>query len=142
MAIDPLVTADEIPEDLASKVSESTLAMMVDGASAAAYRAAPCLAAEPTDEQRAEARLVILSAIERWLTDGSGISGRTQTAGPFTETTTPPPPRSSGYRLWPSELADLQAICKSGAGLTSIDLVSSQGPRRHRFDDFDAGPPS
>ncbi len=142
MALVPLIDPDEVSSDLAGKVSEAKLAMMISGASAAAYRAAPCLTDTPTDEQLAEARLVVLSAVERWLTDGSGMSGRTQNAGPFGETTTPPPQRSSGYRLWPSEIANLQAICRSGSGLTSIELVSSQGPRRRSTDFFDAGPPA
>ena len=120
MTVVALIESNEIPTDLAAKVSPGTLAMMIDGASSAAYRAAPCLKGNPTDDQLAEARLIVLSAISRWLTDGSGMSGRSEGAGPFTTSTTPPPQRSSGYRLWPSEISDLQAICKSGRGIGSI----------------------
>ena len=141
MAVVALIEASEVPTELAAKVSETVLSMMVDGASAAAYRAAPCLKDSPTDEQRAEARLIVLSAVERWLRDGSGSVGTTHTAGPFSTTTTPVSPRSSGYRLWPSEVSDLQAVCRGG-GLTSVELVSSQGSRRTFADTFDAGPPS
>lgn len=141
MAVDALIDPDDIPAELAAKVSETVLAMMIDGASAAAYRAAPCLKESPTGEQLAEARLIVFSAVERWLRDGSGAVGTTQTAGPFSTTTTPASPRSSGYRLWPSEISDLQAVCRGG-GLTSVELVSSQGSRRTCADTFDAGPPS
>jgi hypothetical protein len=86
---------------------------------------------------------VLLSALTRWITDGTSAIGETVTQGPFTKTTTPQQPtRVTGYRLWPTEIADLQAICKTGGGITSIDLVSSQGSRRRACPDtFDAGPP-
>lgn len=142
MAVTPLIYVTDIPSDLSCKVSGITLNLMISGASAAAYRVAPCLKDNPTEEQVTEAKLVVLSAVARWLSDGSGMAGTSLTAGPFTQSTTPPPVRASGYRLWPSEIADLQAICRSGSGLTSIELGSSQGARRQFCDDFDAGPPS
>lgn len=137
-----LLSTGDIGADVAGRVSPSVLAMMVAGANAAAHRVAPCLKDEPTPDQIAEAKLTLLSAVTRWITDGPGMSGSSEAAGPMSRSVTPPPQRASGYRLWPSEIGDLQAICKSGAGLTSIELVSSQGPRRHARDDFDAGPPS
>lgn len=142
MAIEPLISFGDIPADLSCKVTRGTLDLMINGASAAAYRAAPCLKDNPTEEQLAEAKLVILSAVARWLSDGSGMAGTSLTAGPFTQATTAPPLRASGYRLWPSEISDLQSICRDGGGLASISLGSSQGARGACEDDFDAGPPS
>lgn len=141
MAVTPLIEFGDVPADLSCKVPLSVMNLMITGASAAAYRVAPCLDDEPTEEQLAEAKLVILSAVTRWLSDGPGMTGKSLTSGPFTQSTTPPPLRASGYRLWPSEVSDLQSICKTGGGLSSISLGSSQGARRRCEDDFDAGPP-
>jgi hypothetical protein len=65
----------------------------------------------PTVDQQAEAKLVLLGAIKRWAEAGSGAL-QTEAAGPFSiglDTR-----QRTGYNLWPSEITDLQAICKAG----------------------------
>lgn len=142
-----IIQASDLPGNLINGVDEGQLELMLAGLNARAVRVAPCLGATdpvPTDDQLAEARLVLISAISRWLTDGTSAVGGTVRQGPYEKTTLPQQPmRVSGYRLWPSEITDLQAICKSEVGVTSIDLVSSQGTRWGCGPDtFDAGSPA
>ena len=64
----------------------------------------------PTAAQLAEAKLVLLGAVKRWVEAGSGALS-SQTAGPFglqVDTR-----QRTGFNLWPSEITDLQAICKA-----------------------------
>jgi hypothetical protein len=65
----------------------------------------------PTPDQLSEARLVLIGAITRWSQAGSGALSA-QTAGPFGMTVDTR--QRTGYNLWPSEITDLQAICKAG----------------------------
>ena len=91
------------------------VADMVAGANARAARVAPCLVSEdpaPSPDQIAEARLVLLGAVKRWAEAGSGAFQQ-QTAGPFSVSTDTR--QRSGFNLWPSEIADLQEICKDGS---------------------------
>lgn len=116
------------PEDLTSAIAAAAgdrLAMLVDGANAKALRVAPCLGstdAPPNLQQLAEAKLILFGAISRWVDAGTGAFQQ-QTAGPFTAVTDTR--QRTGYNLWPSEIADLQAICKTGsAGIVAIDTVA------------------
>lgn len=63
----------------------------------------------PTPDGLAEARLVLIGAVKRWVEAGSGALQQ-QTAGPFGHTIDTR--QRTGYNLWPSEISDLQAICK------------------------------
>lgn len=106
--------------------SQEMVQLMVDGANARATRVAPCLSGTgdtaPTADQLAEAKLVLVGAIQRWVDAGSG-SVQSQTAGPFGMTVDTR--QRGGWRLWPSEISDLQAICKSSdpAGIFSVDTA-------------------
>ena len=90
---------------------------MVAGANAKASRVAPCLTWDgtvtdqpvPSGDQVAEARLVLIGAVKRWCEAGSGALQQ-QTAGPFGQTVDTR--QRSGFNLWPSEIEQLQAICK------------------------------
>lgn len=107
-----IITAEDLPADVRAAVEPSVLAAMIAGANARAGRVAPCLASTeppPTDDQVAEAKLILIGAIGRWAQAGSGAVA-TQAAGPFSMTVDSRQP--GGYRLWPSEIEDLQAICK------------------------------
>lgn len=95
--------------------SVEMVADMVAGANARAARVAPCLVSDdpaPSPDQIAEARLVLLGAVKRWAEAGSGAFSQ-QTAGPFSVSTDTR--QRSGFNLWPSEIADLQEICKDGS---------------------------
>lgn len=86
--------------------------VMVAGANAKASRVAPCLASTdplPTADQLDEALLVLVGAIARWSQAGSGALQQQQ-AGPFGMTLDTR--QRTGYNLWPSEIEQLQAICK------------------------------
>lgn len=110
---------------------------MVAGANAKASRVAPCLTwtgtpatqPEPSADQLAEAKLVLIGAIKRWAEAGSGaLASKQEVAGPFTRTETIDTRQRTGYNLWPSEITDLQAICKSDDKKAfSVDTVASGG---------------
>lgn len=104
--------------DLPTAIQSAELVdAMVAGANAKASRVAPCLvvalsAETPTDAQTdalSEARLVLLGVVKRWAEAGSGAL-QSQTAGPFGQTIDTR--QRTGFNLWPSEISDLQAICK------------------------------
>lgn len=120
--------------DLPSAVQQdSSAALMVAGANGQAERVAPCLFWEgtadsdtpaPSAGQTAEAKLVLLGAIIRWTQQGAG-GVQQQVAGPFSVGTFQS--QSTGYRLWPSEITQLQDICSddSGPAIGSIDTAPS-----------------
>lgn len=122
-----IITADDLPEDVAAQAMSQT---WVNGANARASRVAPCLAATgdlaPTDDQLAEAKLILIGAVLRWSEAGSGAL-QSQTAGPFGQTIDTR--QRGGFRLWPSEIADLQDICNKAAESRAfaVDTVPSCG---------------
>ena len=121
-----IIEADDLPADVAANaMSES----WIDGANARASRVAPCLAAAdpaPTDDQLAEAKLVLIGAIIRWSQAGAGAF-QSQTMGPFGVTVDTR--QRTGFNLWPSEITQLQDICKNGSGARAyaVDTVSVAG---------------
>ena len=102
---------------------------MVAGANAKASRVAPCLTWDgtvtdqpaPTADQLAEARLLLLGAVKRWVEAGAGALA-TQTAGPFgigIDTRQ----KSNGYNLTVAENVTLRDICSTGtAGRQAFSL--------------------
>ena len=119
--------------DLPSAIqSVDTVELMVAGANARAARVAPCLAGEsgdePTEDQLAEAKLVLVGAVVRWAQAGAGAL-QSQSAGPFSQTVDTR--QRTGYNLWPSEIEQLQAICASEDASTSafsITPTTANGP--------------
>lgn len=108
-----IITVSDLP---AALQNAELVAEMVAGANAKASRVAPCLDSTdpaPTPEQLAEAKLLLLGAVQRWVEAGSGAFTQ-QSAGPFAMSTDTRQRR--GFNLWPSEIRDLQAICSAGAG--------------------------
>lgn len=99
--------------------SAELVGAMVAGANAKASRVAPCLTWDgteadkpaPTVDQLAEAKLILIGAVKRWAEAGAGAFQQ-QTAGPFGVTVDTR--QRTGFNLWPSEIDDLQAICRSG----------------------------
>lgn len=125
-----IIDAD-IPSSVKSDLDPATLVIMLAGANASAGRVAPCLVdttTPPTADQLAEAKLVLLGAVTRWSQAGAGgVTTVQQGAGPFQQSTTTDNRPRSGYKLWPSEIAQLQDICKgqTKAGAFSIDTAPS-----------------
>lgn len=115
--------------DLPASVRENELArVMVAAANAKAARVAPCLAQDTaTEDQLAEAKLTLIGAIKRWAEAGSGAVTQ-QTAGPFSMSTDTR--QRSGFTLWPTEIADLQGICKGPTArkIHAIDTVPTASP--------------
>jgi hypothetical protein len=118
-----IIDASDLPDDVASNAMAGT---WVDGANARASRVAPCLATtdpSPTEDQLAEAKLILIGAVIRWSQAGSGAF-QAQIAGPFQATFDTR--QRGGFNLWPSEITQLQDICKNGteSKAYSVDTVS------------------
>ncbi|AZS12286.1 head-to-tail adaptor [Gordonia phage Leroy] len=119
-----IIGPDDLPVDVASDAMSAT---WIDGANARASRVAPCLASTdppPTEDQLAEAKLILVGAVIRWSKAGSGAL-QSQTALQFGVTYDTR--QRGGYNLWPSEITQLQDICKSGTEgqAYSVDTVQS-----------------
>lgn len=97
-------------------IQDEVAEAMIEDAIAQASLAAPCLADETvtlTDAQVAAVRAILRRAILRWHETGVAGTVTTQTAGPFNQTITT---TQRGGLFWPSEITDLQAVCKSIRG--------------------------
>ena len=116
--------------------SSEMVDLLVAGVNARAARLAPCLAwtgnpvtePAPTEDQIAEARLVLVGAVKRWAEAGAGAI-QSQAAGIFSQTLDTR--QRTGFNLWPSEISALQDICRSinpNAGKAfSIDTAPTGG---------------
>lgn len=118
----PIILIADLPADIQSNPQAE---LWVDGANAQGARVAPCLAADAvpaaTDDQLAEARMILVGAVSRWAAAGAGAFSQI-TTGPFGVSTDTR--QRGGYRLWPSEIEQLQDICGgSAAGAFSVDTV-------------------
>ncbi len=121
-----IITFGDLPADVASN---AMAAVWVDGANARAARVAPCLDGidpEPTEDQIAEAKLVLIGAVIRWSQAGAGAF-QSQTMGPFGVTVDTR--QRGGFNLWPSEISQLQDICKNGSESKAfaVDTVGCGG---------------
>ena len=126
------------PDDLAAfaTLDAAKAAAMVADASAMAVMAAPCLSDEAalTEAQRAAVKSVLRRAILRW--DEAGAGSRksvTETAGIYGHGETLEVSSSKGL-FWPSEIADLQAICRqlsapgASARVGGVDMLRGAWP--------------
>ena len=119
-------------EDLPAAAQASELVdLMVAAANAKASRVAPCLTwtGTPTDQpvpsadQLAEARLLLAGAISRWSEAGAGaVSTKTTMTGPYMSTETIDTKQRTGFNLWPSEIVQLQDICKAGGNSSAFTV--------------------
>lgn len=97
-----------VPADVPT-LDEGDAERLIEDAEALAMLAAPCLEGDLSPEKVAQARAILRGTILRWNDAGSGAIVQ-QNAGPFAMTTTPQVRRNS---FWPSEIKDLQKICRS-----------------------------
>lgn len=114
-------------EDLTpfASIAEPKAQAMIDDVLALAARVAPCILTEEF-EYAAAAKAILRGAVLRWNDTGSGAV-QSQTAGPFGQTITPAPRKST---FWPSEIQDLQALCKAtpgDVGIFAVDTVATTG---------------
>ena len=86
--------------------------------------------AEPDGEaSRAEAKLILIGAVQRWSEAGSGAVAQAS-AGPFQIATDTR--QRTGFNLWPSEIEVLQDLCSGDTtGAFSVDTVPSSGRLFH-----------
>ena len=78
-----------------------------------------------TADKLTEARFVLVAAVKRMADAGSGMVQQ-QSAGPFMQTVDTR--QKPGYNLWPTEIKQLQAICKAEGGVRrafSIDTAAA-----------------
>lgn len=112
-----LTAADVLP--FAPGVSEEQLYELVDGASALAVQAAPCLKMTTDDDVLTAARHILRAVVLRWLSSNIGTVTSAQVSiddasvtDRFSESATP-----RGSLLWPTEIAALQSACRGQSGL-------------------------
>ena len=121
-----IITVDDLPEKVRSHELAAT---MVAGANARAFRVAPCLAEPDGESARAEAKLILIGAVQRWSEAGSGAVAQAS-AGPFQLATDTR--QRTGFNLWPSEIEVLQDLCSGDTtGAFSVDTVPSSGRLFH-----------
>ena len=114
------------PEDLepfATITRAKAEAMIVD-ALARAIDVAPCLS-DPNlaDAKRDAAKAILRGAVLRWNDTGSGAL-QTQAAGPFSVGLDTRQPGGGVGKLWPTEIRDLQRICRGQpGGAFAVDTV-------------------
>lgn len=117
-----LTTADLAPF---ATIEPAKADAMVASAVAMAATVAPCVVGDDfTDPNKLEAvKSILRDAVLRWNDAGSGAA-QTQTAGPFSQTLDTRQQRRGMF--WPSEIEQLQGLCRSGSsGAFSVDPGSS-----------------
>lgn len=113
-----IITVQDLPEKVRGHELAET---MVAGANARAVRVAPCLLDEGKESARAEAKLILIGAVQRWSEAGSGAVAQAS-AGPFQLSTDTR--QRTGFNLWPSEIEVLQGLCSGDTtGAFGVDTV-------------------
>lgn len=116
------------PEDLEpfATISPDRAEAMIGDVEALAVRVAPCLAESPSPELIAAAKAILRRVALRWHDSGNAGSQTSlqQTAGPFSHNTTQQVSGSRGL-FFPSEIADLQRLCRSGGRAFVVDQVQA-----------------
>jgi len=117
-----IITVDDLPEQVRGHELAATF---VAGANARALRVAPCLAEAGKESARAEAKMILVGAVQRWSEAGSGAIAQAS-AGPFQLATDTR--QRTGFNLWPSEIEVLQDLCsKDAGGAFGVDTVPTFG---------------
>ena len=122
-----IIEVDDLPTVVRDSVDPEVLQVMTDGLNAMAARVAPCLADDPTEAQLAEAKLILVGTVKRWADAGSGAVQQ-QAAGPFSQTLDTR--QRPGWKLWPSDVEQLQEVCIGGdtESRTAFAIDTAPGP--------------
>ena len=124
-----IITVGDLPASVRGSIEESLLQLMVDGLNARALRVAPCLAGngedDPDPSLLAEAKLILISVIKRWSEAGSGALSSEQ-RGPMSVTVDTR--QRSGWNLRPSDISDLQDLCKESSASDGKAFSVDVGP--------------
>ena len=120
-----LLSVQDIPASVARKADAVLLQKWIDGLNGQIARVAPCILTGNADIQ-AEAQLILLGAITRWSTAGTGMlqSGQAGQFGFSIDTRQ----GSFGYTLTPSEENRLLALCSSGDAVSEGERFYSIRP--------------
>lgn len=132
------------PSDLApfAEIDQAKAAAMIADVTARAARVAPCILEDELDDQHAAAAKAILrDAILRRNQVGAGAASM-EVAGPYTQQVDTRP--ASRVLLWPTEISELQAICRehsgeSQAGAFTVDMAPAGGALHAPFCDLHFG---
>ena len=125
-----LISEDDLPQKIISQIEDGQLETMLAGLNAKASRVAPCLTATdpaPTADLLAEAKLILLGVVSRWAEAGAGaFTQETSVTGPYTHMQTVDTRQRTGYNLWPTEIGQLQDLCRTGGtSAFSVDTAPS-----------------
>lgn len=107
------------PTDLApfADIPDTKAQAMIDDATAMATLVAPCLASDSgvtlSASQEGTVRAVLRRAVLRWNEVGTGAVSQS-TSGPFSQSVDTTRVASKSL-FWPSEIADLQAVCRAAS---------------------------
>lgn len=123
--IPPIIVPDDL--DPFANIPDDKAQAMIDDGLALAARVAPCILTDQlSDADRAAVKAILRNAILRWNEAGTGaLSGLQQSAGSFQVSQTLDSRSPRRTLLWPSEISDLQDICKgtSSSNAFSINTV-------------------
>lgn len=101
---------------------------LIDDAEALAILSAPCIENPELAPMKRKAVVAILrGTIMRWNDAGNGVASQ-QSAGPFSMTVTPQVRRNS---FWPSEITDLQKVCKGADSGKAYSVDTMPGASSH-----------
>lgn len=122
-----LIEDGDLPQKVVAQLEDDQLTTMLAGLNAKASRVAPCLK-DTTDEGLiAEAKLILMGVVSRWAEAGAGaFTQKMETTGPMTNMVTVDTKQRTGYNLWPSEIAQLQDLCRTaGTSAFTVDTAPS-----------------
>ena len=115
-----------VPADLApfAEIDEAKALLMIEDAMALAARVAPCII-EPAFAHDAAARAILRRVILRWNDQGTGAL-TTEAVDDYSSTADSRQPSKNLF--WPSEISQLQDLCRTGeepTGAFAIDTVAT-----------------
>lgn len=119
-------------EDLApfATIEQVKAQAMIDDALALAARVAPCITS-PAFEHTAAARAILRRAILRWNDQGAGAL-TTESVDDYSGTQDTRQPSKNLF--WPSEIEQLQDLCRTGdedSGAFAVDTVGGNEVQQH-----------
>lgn len=98
-----------------SKLDPAAVEILISDGLALAEMAAPCIV-EDDFQYAGAAAAIIRSAVLRWAESGSGaVTSQSQTAGPYSKTTSFDTRQARRSLFFPSEITELQKLCKTNA---------------------------
>lgn len=126
----------EIVRRLPDDVSSETVDDYIEDAWAKATAVVPIIEEDtwpPKPEKADQIKAILRAIILRWHEAQSGaVTGRTQTAGPYAQGLQLDTRPKRGYTLMPSEVIDLQRVCRiQGAMFTVSTVPDTVGPPQH-----------